>query len=158
MEPKTVADSAVTMSVMMLPSDANPQGQVHGGSIMKLVDTAAAVVAHRHSRSLVATVRIDEMTFLAPVEVGELVTFKASLNAAWSTSMEVGVRVETENLLTGEITHTSSAYLVFVALDEERRPRPVPPVIAGTPDEKRRMAAAQERRARRLAARPRQGA
>lgn len=155
MEAKRVSDSAVVMCVQMLPSDANPQGQVHGGTIMKHVDTAAAVVAHRHARSMVATARIDDMSFLAPVEVGDLVMLKASVNAVWRTSMEVGVRVETENLLTGKITHTASAYLVVVALDEQRRPREVPPLIAETPEERRRMEEAQQRRARRLATRDR---
>ncbi len=150
MEGKRVAESAVVMCVQMLPSDANPQGQVHGGTIMKHVDTAAAVAGHRHARSMVATARIDELSFLAPVEVGDLVMLKASVNAVWRSSMEVGVRVETENLLSGKITHTSSAYLVIVALDEARRPREVPPLIAETPDEQRRMAQAQERRAHRL--------
>ncbi len=153
MEGKRVSESAIVMCVQMLPSDANPQGQVHGGTIMKHVDTAAAVAGHRHARSMVATARIDELNFLAPVEVGDLVMLKASVNAVWRTSMEVGVRVETENLLTGKITHTSTAYLVIVALDEHRRPREVPPLIAETPEEQRRMAEAQQRRARRLASR-----
>lgn len=152
-KPKTAAETAITMAVMMLPSDANPQGQVHGGTIMKLVDTAAAVVAHRHARSHVATARIDSMSFLAPVQVGDLVTFKASLNAVWRTSMEVGVRVETENLLSGKVTHTSSAYLVLVAVDENHRPKPVPPLVTSSATEKRRRANAEERRERRLATR-----
>jgi acyl-CoA hydrolase len=142
------------MAVQMLPSDANPYGQVHGGTIMKLVDSAAAVAAHRHARSLVVTARVDEMSFLAPVEVGDLVTLRAAVNAVWHTSMEVGVRVETENLLTGEVRHTASAYLVLVAVDEHHRPHEVPPLVPTTPDALRRMAEAQERRAHRLAARP----
>jgi uncharacterized protein (TIGR00369 family) len=153
MEPKPPSQSAVTMAVQMLPSDANPQGQVHGGTIMKLVDSAAAVAAHRHARSMVVTARIDEMSFLAPVEVGDLVTLRASVNAVWSTSMEVGVRVETENLLTGEVRHTASAFLVIVAIDEERRPRQVPPLVPTTPEAQRRMAEAQARRAHRIATR-----
>lgn len=153
MEPKTVAESEVSMATLMLPADANPHGQIHGGTIMKLVDTAAAVAARRHARSLVATARIDDMSFLSPVEVGDLVTVKASVNAVWRTSMEVGVRVETEDLFTGRVTHTASAYLVLVALDESRRPCEVPPLIAQSADQQRRMAAAQERRARRLATR-----
>src|SRR5436853_3698377 len=118
MEPKAVSESCVTMAVQMLPGDANPWGQVHGGTIMKLVDSAAAVAAHRHARSLVVTARIDEMSFLAPVEVGDLVTLRASVNAVWRTSMEVGVRVETENLLTGEVRHTAAAVLVLVAVGQ----------------------------------------
>ncbi len=153
MQAKTVEETALTMAVMMLPSDANPQGQVHGGTIMKLVDTAAAAVAHRHARSHVATARIDSMSFLAPVEVGDLVTCKASMNAVWRTSMEVGVRVETENLLTGEVRHTSSAYLVMVAVDENHRPKPVPPLLAQSTVEERRRDGAEERRERRLVSR-----
>jgi acyl-CoA hydrolase len=141
------------MAVLMLPSDANPFGQVHGGTIMKLVDTAAAVAAHRHARSLVATVAMDEMSFLAPVEVGDLVTLRACVNAVWRTSMEVGVRVEAENLMTGRVTHTSSAFLVFVALDEQRHPREVAPLLPKTAEEQRRMEAAEVRRAQRLARR-----
>jgi acyl-CoA hydrolase len=153
-QPRTVEETTIIMATMMLPSDANPMGQVHGGTIMKLVDTAAAVVAHRHARSHVATARIDSMSFLAPVEVGDLVTCKASMNAVWRTSMEVGVRVETENLLTGELRHTSSAYLVLVAIDENHRPKPVPPLVCETAEQQQRRAAAEERRERRLAARP----
>jgi len=155
MDPKAGSQSMVTMAVQMLPSDANPQGQVHGGTIMKLVDSAAAVAAHRHARSMVVTARMDEMSFLAPVEVGDLVTLWASVNAVWNTSMEVGVRVETENLLTGEVRHTATAYLVLVAVDEERRPRAVPPLVATTEEEQRRIDDAQARRARRLATRRR---
>src|SRR5256885_5096064 len=124
MQPKPPSEAAVTMAVQMLPSDANPQGQVHGGTIMKLVDSAAAVAAHRHARSMVVTARMDEMSFLAPVEVGDLVTLWASVNAVWRTSMEVGVRVETENLLTGEVRHTATAYLVLVAGGDRERPPP----------------------------------
>ena len=153
MESRTVAQSAVTMAVLMLPSDANPFGHVHGGTIMKLVDTAAGVVAHRHARSLVSTVRIDEMSFLAPVYVGNLVSLKASVNAVGRTSMEIGVRVEAEDLFTGEVTHTSSAYLVFVALDEQRKPIEVPRLVAETPEQHRRMSEAEVRRAGRLASR-----
>lgn len=155
MEPKPAAESTVVMAVQMLPGDANPQGQVHGGTIMKLVDSAAAVAAHRHARSLVVTARIDDMSFLAPVEVGNLVMARASVNAAWRTSMEVGVRVEAEDLLTGRVSHTASAYLVLVALDEHQRPREVPPLIPVSPEEQRRFQEAQERRRRRLSARGR---
>ncbi len=153
MQPKPSNASAVTMAVQMLPIDANPQGQVHGGTIMKLVDTAAAVAAHRHARSMVVTARIDEMSFLAPVEVGDLVTLRASVNAVWNTSMEVGVRVETENLLTGEVRHTASAFLVLVAVDENRKPHAVPPLDPATPEDQRRMSEAQARRMHRLTSR-----
>jgi acyl-CoA hydrolase len=139
------------MAELMLPSDANPFGHVHGGTIMKLVDSAAGVAAHRHARSQVGTVRIDDMSFVAPVYVGNLVTLKAAVNAVWRTSMEIGVRVEAEDLFTGIVTHTSSAYLVFVALDAENRPIEVPRLVAETPEERRRLAEAELRRAHRLA-------
>src|SRR2546425_5170463 len=120
--------------------DANLAGFVHGGVIMKLVDSAAGLAAIRHSRGPVVTAAIDEMSFIEPVQLGALVTVKASINFVGTTSMEVGVRVETEDVLTGNCAHTSSAYLVFVALDEASgRPRPAPPLVAETPVEKRRM-------------------
>jgi acyl-CoA hydrolase len=137
------------MSQLMLPSDANPAGNVHGGSIVKLVDSAAGVVATRHCRTRVVTARIDEMSFLEPVFVGNVVTIKASVNDTGRTSLEVGVRVEAEELTTGETRHVASAYLVFVALDEAGHPTAVPPITAETADEKRRQAAARARRARR---------
>lgn len=134
----------------MLPSDANPFGNVHGGEVMKLIDSCAGTTAQRHARSRVVTARIDELSFLAPVYVGDLVTARSSVNDVGSKSMEIGVRVEAENTLTGRTVHVSSAYLVFVAIDDQGRPIPVPPVIAESDDERRRMAAAKERRALRL--------
>lgn len=148
-EHKTVSESRVTMSRQMMPEDANPWGYVHGGTIMKMVDEAAGSAAIRHTRRRVSTAAIDYMSFLHPVQIGDLVTIKASVNDVGRTSMEVGVRVEAENMLTGEVTYTSSCYIVMVALDDEGHPCQVPPVIAETPDEKRRMAAAQLRRKRR---------
>lgn len=147
--PRTVRESRVVMSQVMLPSDANPSGNVHGGVIMKLVDTAAGVSATRHLRQRNVTARIDSMSFLQPVFVGDLVTLKASVNDVGNTSLEVGVRVEAEDLMAGTVRHVSSAHLVFVALDETGKPCPVPPIIAETADEKRRMAQARARRARR---------
>lgn len=147
---KTVRDSAVVMAQLMLPGDANPYGYVHGGTIMKLVDSAAGVVAARHTRRRVATVAVDSMSFITPVKVGDLVVLKASINDVGRTSMEVGVRVDVEDLMTGDIRHTSSAYLVMVALDDIGRPVPVPGVVAETPDEIRRQQAARVRRSRRL--------
>jgi len=148
-EAKTVSESRVTMSRQMMPEDANPWGYVHGGTIMKMVDEAAGSAAIRHTRRRVSTAAIDYMSFVHPVQIGDLVTIKASVNDVGRTSMEVGVRVEAENMLTGEVKYTSSCYLVMVALDDDGRPCGVPPVIAETPDEKRRMAAAQLRRKRR---------
>lgn len=147
--PKTVDESSVTMSRQMMPDDANPWGYVHGGTIMKMVDEAAGSAAIRHTRHRVSTVAIDYMSFLHPVHVGDLVTIKASVNDVGRTSMEVGVRVEAENMLTGEVKYTSSCYLVMVALDEEGRPLPVAPIIAETPEQQRRQAAAKIRRKRR---------
>ena len=146
---KRVADTAVTMSQLMLPSDANPSGNVHGGSILKLVDSAAGVVAMRHCRCRVVTARLDEMSFLRPVFIGNLVTLKASVNDTGRTSLEVGVRVEAEDLTTGETWHVGSAYLVFVALDAGGRPAAVPPLVATSALEARRKAEARQRRERR---------
>ena len=146
---KPVRESQVEMARQMMPDDANPWGDVHGGAVMKLVDEAAGSAAIRHARIRVATVAIDYMSFLYPVHVGDLVTVKASVNDVGRTSIEVGVRVETENMLTGEVHHTSSAYVVMVALDDDGHPVEVPPIIAETPDQKRRMADAKIRRAQR---------
>jgi acyl-CoA hydrolase len=129
---------------------ANTAGNVHGGEIMRMCDEVAGIAAIRHSRQRVVTAGMDRMTFLQPVFVGMLVTVKAMVNAAWRTSMEVGVRVEAENVRTGEITHTSTAYLTMVALDDEGRPAQVPPVDPRTPDEIRRNREAGHRRATRL--------
>jgi acyl-CoA hydrolase len=116
-EGKLVSESQVTMARQMMPDDANPWGYVHGGVVMKMVDECAGSSATRHARCRVATVAIDYMSFLHPVHVGDLLTLKASVNDVGRTSMEVGVRVETENMMTGERRHTSSAYVVMVALD-----------------------------------------
>lgn len=157
MEARPVGQSRVVMSRTMQPMDANYRGSVHGGVIMRLMDEAAGTAAARHCRRPVVTVAIDSFSFLAPVALGHLVTVKASVNDAGSTSMEVGVRVEVENVLTGEVTHTASGYLVFVAVDDQGRPTPVPAVVPETDDDRRRQRAARERRARRLASRPGRG-
>ena len=153
MEGKRVQDSCVTIAQVMIPQDANPAGNVHGGVIMKLIDTAAAVVASRHARSNTVTVSIDRLDFHHPVFVGDLLFFKAGLNMVGRTSMEVGVRVESENLITGEVRHTASAYLTFVALDKEGRPQSVPQLSLETEEEMRRNREARTRRAMRLAER-----
>jgi len=111
-------------------ADANSSGNIHGGTVMKLVDEAAGATAIKHSRRRVVTAGMDRMTFLVPIHVGELVSFSASVNAAWRTSMEVGVRVQAENPRTGEVRHTNTAYLTMVALDGEGNPSAVPPVIS----------------------------
>ena len=134
----------------MLPSDANPYGNVHGGEVMKLIDAVAGAAATRHARARVVTARIDELSFLAPVYVGHLVTAKASVNHVGRTSMEIGVRVESEDMLTGKVVHVASAYLVFVATDDRGEPVPLPQLVAETDEERRRMAAAETRRGLRL--------
>lgn len=149
-DPKPVAASKTIMSRTMLPSDANPYGNVHGGEIMKLIDACAGAAATRHARARVVTARIDELSFLAPVYVGHLVTASASVNHVGKSSMEVGVRVDAEDLLTGQAAHVASAYLVFVSIDERGRPVSLPPLLAETDDERRRMKAAEDRRALRL--------
>ena len=130
--------------------DANTAGNVHGGTIMHLCDEVAGIAAVRHSGQRVVTAAMDRMTFLHPVYVGNLVTVKATVNAAWRSSMEVGVRVEAEDVRTGELTHTSTAYLTMVALDDEGRPARVPPIVPEAPEEERRAREAQFRRDNRL--------
>lgn len=151
MKGKTVKETSVIIAQEMNPQDANPAGNVHGGVIMKLIDTAAGVVAKRHAGSNVVTASIDSLDFHHPVYVGDVVFFKASINYVGNTSMEVGVRVEAENPITGEVRHTASAYLTFVALDENGKPRKVPPIIVETEEEKRRYKDAERRRHIRLA-------
>ncbi|MEK7859781.1 MAG: acyl-CoA thioesterase [Chloroflexota bacterium] len=147
LSPRTVSASKTIFSKSMLPSDANPWGNVHGGEIMKLIDACAGAAAQRHARAHVVTARIDELSFVAPVYVGDLVTAKASVNEVGTTSMEIGVRVEAENTMTGTVVHVASAYLVFVAIDERGKPAPLPPLVAETEEERQRMAAAKQRRA-----------
>ena len=130
--------------------EANTAGNVHGGTIMKLCDEVAGIAAIRHCGRRVVTAAMDRMTFRHPVFVGELVTVSAMVNAAWTTSMEVGVRVEKENVWTGERVHTSTAYLTVVALDAEGHPARVPPIAPRAPEEKRRAREAQLRRDNRL--------
>ena len=136
-------------------ADANNAGNVHGGLIMHLCDEVAGIAAVRHSGARVVTAAMDRMNFRHPVYVGQLVTVKATVNAAWRTSMEVGVRVESENVRSGELLHTSTAYLTMVALDDDGEPTEVPPVAPETPDEIRRAREAQLRRDTRLAERQR---
>jgi len=148
-----VRESISEYSEFALPTDANTLGNVLGGKVMHLVDLAAALAAVRHSRCPVVTASVDQMSFLHPVHIGQLIILRSSVNRVFRTSMEVGVRVQVENLLTGQRKHTSSAYLTFVALDKNGRRVAIPPVIPETDDEKRRFAEADERRAYRLAMR-----
>lgn len=150
MQGKTIEDSSVVMAQVMTPQEVNVAGNVHGGVIMKLIDSAAGVVAYRHARENVVTASIDHLDFHHPVFVGDFVTLKASLNLVGRTSMEVGVHVESENLFSGEVRHTASAYLTYVALSKDRRPMVLPPLILKTDDEVRRNHEAQVRREIRL--------
>lgn len=136
----------------MNPQDANPQGNVHGGAIMKLVDEIAGSVAALHSRKNCVTASIDQMNFYEPVYIGNLLILKASVNYVGHTSMEIGVRIEARDLKSGNITHTGSSYLTMVALDDNGKPTMVPDVIMDTDVERKRYAQAKERKARRLAA------
>ena len=146
MKGKRVSESTVLMAQLMTPEDANPAGNVHGGVIMKLIDNAGGTAAARHARSNVVTASIDRLHFHYPVYIGNLIMLKASLNMVGETSMEVGVRVEAENLLTGEVRHTASAYLTYVALSPKSKPRRVPPLIVENEEQARRCREARARR------------
>jgi uncharacterized protein (TIGR00369 family) len=150
LEGKTVKESAIILAQVMGPQDINNAGNVHGGVVMKLIDTAAAAVAIKHAHQNAVTASIDRLDFHYPVFAGDMVTLKACLNMVGRTSMEIGVRVETENLFTGEVRHTSSAYLTYVCLDKAGRPMVLPPLILETEEEKRRNREALARRAVRL--------
>jgi uncharacterized protein (TIGR00369 family) len=153
MRGQPVSASNVILSRVMHPNDASFMGTVHGGVILRMLDEAGGMAAFRHARKPVVTAAIDSMSFLAPVYVGNLVTAKASANSVGRTSMEVGVRVEAEDLLTGKVAHTASAYLVYVAVDRRGKPLRVPPLVTTTAEDRRRMAAAERRRKSRAARR-----
>lgn len=153
MEGRPVSQSASELSEFALPIYANPLGNLLGGRIMHLVDMAAATTAMRHARCPVVTAAVDYMTFLHPIHIGNLVIVKASVNRVFRTSMEIGVKVLVEDLHSGEVRHTNSSYLTFVALSDDGRPCEIPPVIAESDAEKRRWEAAGERRQQRLALR-----
>jgi len=150
MQGKKASETSVIMVQPMTPQDANHSGNVQGGVIMKLIDMAGAIVAQRHTRTNGVTASVDRIDFLHPVYIGDVLSLKASLNLVGRTSMEVGVRVESENPLTGEIRHTASAFLTYVALDKIGKPMEVPPLILETDEEKRRNKDAQARREARL--------
>ncbi len=153
MEPKAVSESSAVLAHWMGVTDANSAGNIHGGTIMKLADEVAGLAAIKYARQRVVTVGMDRMDFLVPIYVGELVTFQATVNAAWRTSMEVGVRVQAENPFKGTLRHTNTAYLTMVALDADGRPATVPPPVAVSADERRRLREAELRRNNRLAER-----
>jgi acyl-CoA hydrolase len=151
--PHRASRTNVVLSQLMQPADANFMGNIHGGIIMKLVDEAAGVCAYQFCRTRVVTAAIDRIDFHYPVRIGNLVTLKANVNYSGTTSVEVGVRVEAEDLNTGTVTHTNSAYLVLVALGGDGKPIPVPELVPKTDEQKRWHREAEERRRLRLAAR-----
>lgn len=146
--PRPVAASQSTMSELMMPNMANNLGNVFGGVILSLVDRVAAVAAIRHARGACVTVSVDRVEFREPIHVGELVIARASVNFVGRTSIEVGVRVEAENIVTGKRRHTNSCHLTFVAVDAEGRPRQVAPVVPETDEQKQRYERARLRRER----------
>ncbi len=152
-EPKPVSASRISIAQLMQPEHANNLGNVHGGWIMKLVDEAGALACMRHSQRRVVTVAIDSMIFRHPIRIGDLVQLTAEVTNVGRTSMEVEVHVEAENPITGVKLHTNTAYLVYVALDDQGKPVNVPPLIVETDEERRRQREALERQSRRLASR-----
>ena len=143
---KTVQNSIVLMHELVLPNDTNVLGNILGGKVMHYMDICAAMSAYKHARSPVVTASVDRLNFLAPAKMGDILILKSSVNYTGNTSMEVGVRIETEDPFSGEINHTASAYLTFVSLDEERKPKTVVSVIPESIDEKRRFKQAQMRK------------
>lgn len=150
MEGKRPGESRVVLTQLMGPGDANPLGNVHGGVLMKLCDEAAGMAATKHARRPSVTVAVDSMAFHSPVQVGDLVTVSAEITWVGRTSMEARVLVNAENVLSGAITHTNTAYFVYVALGEDGKPTPVPELICETAKEKERFQRAQERQKYRL--------
>ena len=152
-EPRPASASRSELIRWMSIQDANSAGSIHGGTVMRMCDEAAGIAAIRHCGKRVVTAGMDRMTFTEPVYVGELLRCSASVNAVWRTSMEVGVRVEAENAVTGAVRHTSTAYLTMVCLDESGKPSAVPPIETDGADEERRRGEAETRRRNRLAER-----
>jgi acyl-CoA hydrolase len=143
--PKTARESYVEMRQLVMPNDTNPQNTIFGGTIMSWIDMAAAMVAQRHTRRTCVTVHIDDISFLAPIRVGEHAVIKASVNYTGKTSVMIGTKVMAENPMTGELRHTTTAYLTFVALDNIGRPTSVPPLLLETPEDHRRFQEAKKR-------------
>jgi uncharacterized protein (TIGR00369 family) len=153
MDARRVADSRVTLAMLMGPTEANLRGFVHGGIIMKLMDEAGGSAAMRHSGRPAVTVAVDQVTFREPIHIGDLVTFQAELTYTGRSSMEIRIEVNAQNLLTGEHTHTNTAYFVYVALGDDGKPAAVPPLQLETPQENQRWGEAKKRQAFRLAQR-----
>jgi len=149
---RPVSESEVEMVEVVLPNDTNPLGTMLGGKVMHLIDIAGAIAAHRHSRSVVVTVSVDNLDFVLPIRVGQLIILRAHVTRAFHTSVEVGVQVYREDFITGERRQTSTAFVTYVALDQQGRPAKVPPVIPRTTEEKQEYREALARRRHRLAA------
>lgn len=148
---KTPRASRVSLAQLMQPEHANNQGNVHGGWIMKLVDEAGALACMRHAQARVVTVAVDSLVFRQPIKIGDLVTFTAEVTYTGRTSLEAEVQVTAENPVTGECTHTNTAYLVYVALGDQGKPANVPPLTAETDEDRARMEKGRERQQRRVA-------
>jgi acyl-CoA hydrolase len=148
--PRPASASRVTMTELVLPEDTNPQGNIFGGRVMALIDKAAAVVGMRHCRTLVATVSVDSLSFLSPLRLGSIVILEGRLHKVFRSSMEVGVRVESEDPLTGERRHTTTAFVTLVSIDSDGRPRRAPPLLLKTDPDRRLAREASARRRHRL--------
>lgn len=155
MESKPVSASSAEFTHLVLPPDTNALGTIFGGRVMEWVDIASAIVASRHCRMVAVTVSMDALHFISPIKLGDIVILKAAVNFTHRTSMEIGVRVESENPKTGERCHTASAYLTFVALDDQGRPTAVPSVEPVSDEEKRRFKEGERRYQERIRRRPR---
>jgi uncharacterized protein (TIGR00369 family) len=151
LKPKTARASRISIAQLMQPEHANNLGHVHGGWIMKLADEAGALACMRHAQRRVVTVAVDSLVFREPIKIGDLIILNAEVTYTGRTSIEAEVQVIAENPVTGERTHTNTAYLVYVALDDEGRPTPVPALIAETDEDKQRMEQAKKRQAHRIA-------
>ena len=138
MKSKSIKNSQVVMHELVLPNDTNVLGNVHGGRVMCLMDICAAMSAYKHARQPVVTASVDRLDFLAPAKKGDILILKSSVNYAHKTSMEIGVRIDAERPFTGEVRHTATAYLTFVAIDDKNKPTKIPKIIPETEDEKRR--------------------
>jgi len=150
MEPKPVSDSQVEISQIMMPPDANPAGNVFGGVIMNIIDSCALIVASRHTHLNCVTASVDRLNFLSPVFIGNVVIAKGSINYVSRSSMEVGVSVDAECLVTGRKAHVASAYLTYVALDENDKPTKIPGLVLENDEQKKRFKEAEERRKNRI--------
>ena len=154
---RTIGETRTVVQRIMMPADANPAGNVYGGSILRYIDEIASIVSSRHTRTNVVTASIDRMDFLAPMHIGDFLILKAAINFAGRTSMEVGVRVEAEEPRSGRVFHTGSCYLTMVALDATGRPTPVPPVAPANDEERAWFEDGKRRREERLRVRERPG-